>query len=239
MASVFLKAEWQNLLFANYIIDPAILQPHVPYGTELDMYEGVCYCSMVGFVFANTRVLGLKVPFHHTFEEVNLRFYVRYKEAGLWKRGVVFIKEIVPRFMISSIANMLYGEKYMTLPMKHHRVVKQEEIELEYSWKVNAHWNFLRATTATTPLPLLPGSAEEFITEHYWGFTTKGHNRTGTYQVDHPRWEIYPVSEYGCAINAAALYGTAFAEVLRTKPASVFVATGSAVEVMMGKNIGA
>ncbi|OLY92753.1 hypothetical protein SAMN05444008_10284 [Cnuella takakiae] len=237
MASGFLKAEWQNLLFANYAVDPNILLPYLPFGTELDFYKGVCYCSMVGFVFANTRVLGLKVPYHHTFEEVNLRFYVRYKDGEIWKRGVVFVKEIVPRFMISGIANMLYGEKYMTLPMKHYRVVKENAIELEYSWNIHGSWNYLHATTFLTAHPLIPGSQEAYITEHYWGYNARGNYRTGEYQVAHPRWDIYPVNDISCHIDAATLYGAAFTEVLQAKPASVFVATGSAVSVMMGKNI--
>src|SRR5450432_2463378 len=105
MSFVFLKAEWNNLIMASYTIEPALLKPYLPRYTELDFYNGNTYVSLVGFMFNNTRIPGMKIPFHVNFEEVNLRFYVRYKDNGEWKRGVVFIKEIVPKLAISYVAN--------------------------------------------------------------------------------------------------------------------------------------
>lgn len=237
MAGVFLTAEWQDLLFANYPVDPALLRPLLPYKTELDFFDGTCYCSMVGFLFANTRLLGVPVPFHQTFEEVNLRFYVRYNDGGNWKRGVVFVKEIVPRHMITLVANTLYGEHYTTHAMRHRRLVGKQGIDLEYAWKVKGVWNYLKAVTALDTTPIAPGSEAEFITEHYWGYTRKKENLSGEYGVAHPRWDIYPVNSYDCLIDAQTLYGPAFREVLQQQPSSVFVAKGSKVQVMQGKVI--
>ena len=115
----FLRAEWRKLALANYVIDPERLAPHVPAGTELDLWQGKCYLSLVGFMFVNTRLLGVKVPFHVNFEEVNLRFYVRRREGSEWRRGVVFIKEIVPKPALTWVANTIYREHYETLPMEH------------------------------------------------------------------------------------------------------------------------
>lgn len=237
VAGVFLSAEWKDLLFANYPVDPALLRPLLPYKTELDFYAGTCYCSMVGFLFAHTRLLGIPIPFHTTFEEVNLRFYVRYKDGNHWKRGVVFIKEIVPRHMITLVANTLYGEHYTTHAMRHSRVVEQAGIGLEYAWKVKGDWNFLKARTAPAAIPLPAGSEAEFITEHYWGYTRKNKQVSGEYGVVHPRWDIYPVHQYQCYIDAETLYGVGFREVLQQQPTSVFVAKGSVVQVLQGKTI--
>ncbi len=107
MAKTFLKAEWRKLVMANYAVDPALLMNYLPNKTELDFWNGTCYVSLVGFMFQNTKVMGIKIPFHVDFEEVNLRFYVRYKDAGEWKRGVVFIKEIVPKPMLKIVANTI------------------------------------------------------------------------------------------------------------------------------------
>src|SRR5687768_2327991 len=74
---VFLSARWQALAMLNWEIDPAVLEPLVPQGTELDFHDGKTYVSMVGFLFLDTRVLGWPVPLHRNFEEVNLRFYLR------------------------------------------------------------------------------------------------------------------------------------------------------------------
>jgi uncharacterized protein YqjF (DUF2071 family) len=75
--SRFLTAEWNNLLLLNYAVDPCLLERFVPAGTELDVFEGRNYLSLVGFEFNRSRIFGFAVPFHQAFEEVNLRFYVR------------------------------------------------------------------------------------------------------------------------------------------------------------------
>jgi uncharacterized protein YqjF (DUF2071 family) len=237
MAKPFLTAEWKNLLMANYAIDPAILQPYLPCQTELDSFNGMHYVSLVGFLFANTKVLGISFPFHRTFEEVNLRFYVRYKEAGEWKRGVVFLKEIVPKHIISFVANSLYGENYRTHPMKHDWKLTDKEIEVTYSWKAGGEWNYLNATANKNPEPLIAGSEEQFITEHYWGYTFINKTCSGTYQVLHPAWRMHKVSGYKIFCNAKELYGAAFAEALQQEPTSVFLAEGSAISVMKGAKI--
>jgi uncharacterized protein YqjF (DUF2071 family) len=77
MASTFLTAEWRKLIMAQYIVDPATLAPWLPSGVELDLYQGQCYVSLVGFLFDKVRIKGLPIPFHTRFEEINLRFYVR------------------------------------------------------------------------------------------------------------------------------------------------------------------
>jgi uncharacterized protein len=235
--SIFLTGEWQNLLMANYAIDPVQLRPYLPYKTELDAYYGVHYVSMVGFLFANTKVKGLSIPFHTQFEEVNLRFYVRYKDDGVWKRGVVFIKEIVPRRMITFVANTLYGEKYATHPMKHSYTVEDEKMKLAYYWKVGTEWNYLKATASAFVTAIPEGSIAEFITEHYWGYTSAGANCSGEYQVAHPRWQQHEVLEFESNIAVAPLYGNAFVEALSEKPRSVFVANGSPIRIMIGKKI--
>jgi uncharacterized protein YqjF (DUF2071 family) len=76
-ASPFLTARWIHLTMANYEVDRSLLQGLVPKGTELDLWSGRCFVSVVGFQFLDTRVLGFSVPFHRDFEEVNLRFYGR------------------------------------------------------------------------------------------------------------------------------------------------------------------
>jgi len=131
----FLKAEWRRLVLANYEVAPDVLKPYLPYRTELDIYDGICYVSLVGFMFKNTKVLGVKIPGHVNFEEVNLRFYVRFKEDGVWKRGVVFVKEIVPKHAITFVANNIYNEVYETRNMSHNWEKRENELFTAYRWK--------------------------------------------------------------------------------------------------------
>jgi uncharacterized protein len=237
MPKPFLTAEWRHLLMANYAIEPAVLKPYLPCNTELDTFNGTHYVSLVGFLFANTKVLGMSFPFHRTFEEVNLRFYVRYKEGTEWRRGVVFIKEIVPKQMIAFIANSLYGEKYARHPMKHHWQLNSEGFAVDYQWKVGTEWNYLKAVAEKDATPLVKGSEEEFITEHYWGYTFIDQRCAGTYQVAHPSWKVRKVNSYDIHCQTSVVYGQQFEAALSQNPTSVFLAEGSAVSVMKGTKI--
>jgi uncharacterized protein YqjF (DUF2071 family) len=237
MSTNFLKAEWRNLLMANYAINPYILKPYVPAHTELDTFDGLHYVSLVGFLFTNTKIRGISFPLHKTFEEVNLRFYVRYKENGQWKRGVVFIKEIVPKRMITFVANTLYKEKYVTHPMHHQWETTEKELKVSYRWKVKNEWNWLSAIAEKEAKPVQEGSAEEFITEHYWGYTQINATCTGQYQVEHPKWNIHKVKEYHVNCNIVDLYGSSFIAPLSNPPLSVFLAEGSVIQVMKGNKV--
>ena len=119
--TVFLTAEWRDLVMLNYEVDPRVLDKYVPCGTVLDSFLGKTYVSLVGFRFCRTKLFGsLAVPLHSDFDEVNLRFYVRRKEGDENRRGVVFIAEIVPKQAVAMVARLIYGENYVCLPMKHH-----------------------------------------------------------------------------------------------------------------------
>lgn len=238
MAFTFLTAEWRQLIFANYPIDRRVLEPLVPIGTELDEFNGVCYGSLVGFYFQNVKMLGaLPVPFHTEFEEFNLRFYVRRKTATGWQRGVVFVKEIVPKAAITLVANTLYGEPYETRSMRHTWQTGGDTQQIQYDWKVGRNWNYIRVAADLTGTPAPDGSEEQFITEHYWGYTRRSGNKTSEYEVVHPKWSIFPVHDYDVRCDVPALYGSAFAPFFTGPPSSVFLADGSPVAIRSGATI--
>jgi uncharacterized protein YqjF (DUF2071 family) len=168
-SSVFLRADWRWLVVLNFTVDRAALAPLVPAGTELDLWHGDAIASMVGFRFLNTRVLGVPIPFHTDFDEVNLRFYVRREVRGELRRGVVFVKEIVPRHAIAWVARTIYGEKYVTHPMRHR--VEPEAGTFSYEWNAYGQWNRLAASTTGAPAELATGSEAEFTLEHYYGYS--------------------------------------------------------------------
>lgn len=234
MAKTFLTAEWRNLLMANYAVDPTVLKKYLPCKTELDEFNGVHYASLVGFLFKDTKVGGISFPFHRTFEEVNLRFYVRFKKGDDWKRGVVFVKEIVPKRMITFVANTIYNEKYATHKMKHEWMHKEEELQVAYYWKTGNDWNYLKAVAEAKPQPIQEGSEEAFITEHYWGYTFISDSCTGEYEVAHPKWNVHPVKSFDIKCDVQHLYGADFAAALSAQPVSVFLAEGSPVKVLKG-----
>jgi len=232
----FLSAEWRHLAMLNYAVDPEILKPLLPHSTELDFFNGTTFLSLVGFRFLNTRVLGCAFPFHRHFDEVNLRFYVRQKRDDGWRRGVVFIKEIVPRQAIAFLARTIYGEPYVALPMRHKIEKGDSRLNVEFSWRRSGSWESVEVQAQGKAAPLQPGSQEEFITEHYWGFT-KVRSGCNAYQVEHPRWNVWNASKSRFTANVKSLYGEQYVEALSAKPQSAFIAEGSPVIVRVHSQI--
>ncbi len=237
----FLSAEWRYLAMINYEIDPAILLPYVPSRTELDSWNGKTFVSMVGFLFLHTRVLGLSIPFHQNFEEVNLRFYVRRRGAEDWRRGVVFIKEIVPKRAVAAVARAFYGENYVAMPMRHHMEMQCGELRpngsVQYAWRCKGRWNHLRVKTRGDLQTWVARSQEEFITEHYWGYAAQRNGSSKEYRVEHPPWRLWQVRESSLDCDTTELYGHEFRESLRSAPSSAFLAEGSPVIVRRGLRI--
>lgn len=238
----FLTAHWKHLVMINYEVDRSILLPHLPAETVLDTWNGRYYASMVGFLFLKTAVLGMPIPFHRNFEEVNLRFYVRRLGPEGWRRGVVFVREIVPRWAIATVARVAYNENYIAMPMRH-RVDLDAAADggagsVEYGWRHERRWHHLRATTTGRPMPLVEGSEEEFIAEHYWGYTAQRDGTTMEYRVEHPPWRVWSTSDAALDCDVQRIYGAPFAEAFASKPRSAFVAEGSEIIVRRGERIG-
>lgn len=233
----FLSAEWRNLVMVNYEIDPATLAPLLPRGCVLDSRAGRVFVSVVGFQFFRTRVRGVPILFHQNFEEVNLRFYVRREAAGTWRRGVVFVRELVPRRAIAWVARWVYGENYVALPMRHEVDAFRGEgrTTASYEWRRRGVWEGLRASFFGTPALAPEESDEAFITEHYWGYAGGPSRVTLEYQVEHPRWRVWQAETASLECDVASLYGPEYVEALSGRPGSAFVAEGSPVLVRRGR----
>jgi uncharacterized protein YqjF (DUF2071 family) len=240
---VFLSARWQALAMINFAIDPALLQPLVPKGTTLDFFGGVAYLSVVGFLFRDTRLLGLPVPWHINFEEVNLRFYVQRTVGHEVRRGVCFVRELVPRFAIANVARWTYNEPYLALPMMSEvdlaAITAQEDSaefhsakshSVGYGWKLRG-WNAFKIRTQGPRSSMSPGSLEEFIAEHYWGYCRQRDGGTVEYEVEHPPWNVWQATADAWQGDVPGSYGEPWATALRQLPSSAFLADGSAVKV--------
>jgi uncharacterized protein YqjF (DUF2071 family) len=214
----------------NFEVDPAVLASRLPPGTELDFFAGRTFVSLVGFLFEQTRVFGIPVPFHRNFEEVNLRFYVRRFADGGWRRGVVFVRELVPRAAIANIARTFYGEPYEAVPMSHELEQGGGRFRARYGWKHAGKAQFIEVSAREQAQAIVAGSPEEFIAEHYWGYTGRP-NGVQEYEVQHPVWQIHPGLGASVQVEVARLYGAEFVPALSTVPASCFVAVGSDVAV--------
>ena len=224
-------------MLLNYEVAPALLAPRIPAGTEIDLFEGRVFVSLVGFRFLQTVVRRIAVPFHRDFDEVNLRFYVHRCAAGVVKRGVVFIQEIVPRRAIAAVARWVYHENYRALPMSHVVIDEGTGPRVEYSWRLGPVSNRLAASAAGAARAMVEGSLEQFIAEHYWGYCAQPDGGTMEYHVAHPPWRVWDVTSAEFSGDAGALYGAEFAAVLSRPPDSAILAEGSPVTVYAGNKL--
>ena len=235
---IFLSAEWRDLAILNYEVDPRLLDRYVPPGTVLDSFQEKTYASLVGFRFCRTRLFGfLPVPFHSNFVEVNLRFYVRRRERGEIRRGVVFIAEIVPRRAVAIAARLSYGENYFRLPMKHSVSAGESEMAAAYRWQLNGQWCGLAAQARGIPAQPAEGSFEQFIAEHYWGYSARRNGSGLEYRVSHAPWAIWTNTDAKFTGDASALYGVELGRILERPPHSAFLAAGSPVIVYKGEEV--
>jgi uncharacterized protein YqjF (DUF2071 family) len=229
----FLTAQWKDLVMANYEVAPELLENRVPKGTTLDFHEGKLFVSLVGFMFLDTRVLKIPVPFHINFEEVNLRFYVKRETATETRRGVVFVKEIVPRYAIATVARVLYGEPYECWKMWHTKT----ETEIGYGWRKGDCVNEIKVEIDEDLGVPATGSHGEFIIEHYWGYTRRGDARCDEYKVEHPKWELFSVKNEEINVDFGRTYGDEFAFLKNQKPFSILLAKGSEIAVYKGEKL--
>ena len=231
----FLTAEWNDLLMLNYAVDASLLERFVPSGTELDVFEGKTYLSLVGFEFNRSRLLGFTAPFHQAFEEVNLRFYVRRSS----RRGVVFIRELVPRYAVAAVARFVFNENYSCVPISHHVQTDAEGnlVQAEYTWGSGPDRCSMKIETEGASFLPPDGSASQFITEHYWGYAAQPGGGCLEYEVQHPQWRVRTAKQIGFSGNAVGLYGTEIAQALMRNPDTGFLAKGSPVTVFKGARI--
>jgi uncharacterized protein YqjF (DUF2071 family) len=239
IAPSFLTAEWRFLAMLNWEVERAFLHPFVPAGTELDDWNGRVYASVVGFLFRKTRVLGIPAPFHGEFEEVNLRFYVRRKTREGIRRGVVFVKELVPRRLVALIARRVFHENYVAVPMAHELKFRPDGSpdEVRYSWSHAGENTCLRLATRPGLRPLAAGSVEEFLAEHYFGYVRRPGAGSGEYAVEHPRWQAWAAEEARLDGDVTSLTGAALAPALGRNPDVAFLAAGSAVRVRRARKV--
>jgi uncharacterized protein len=213
----------------NYEIDPRALARWVPTGIELDSWHNRTFISFVGFRFLATRCLGVPIPFHRNFEELNLRFYVRRQAGNEVRRGVVFLRELVPRRAIAAVARVIYNEPYQAVPMRS-RIDWSATPEVEYAWRVRGRWHTLGARAMGCAAVPPPESLEAFITEHYWGYTRQRDGATAEYRVAHPPWHVWDTMNVRLDADLQAMHGGDLAHLL-VAPVSSFIADGSPVSV--------
>lgn len=261
----FLTAHWSNLLLLNFAVPAESIARLVPRGTEPDLHDGQAYISIVGFRFHAVRLFGVPIPGHTRFPEINLRYYVRRTLGAETRRGVVFVREIVPRRAVALTANWLYHENYIARRMRSDICMAGTELSVgdtvEYAWQTGCswplrgcswplggrplrgqlqkerRWNRLAARVAA-PLELPPpGSLEEFLVEHFWGYARARDGTTREYRVIHDPWHVAPADNIAWDCDVAATYDAPLAKYLTQPPTNALIAAGSPIQLFRGRRV--
>ncbi len=227
----FLTAKWENLIMVNYEVPPAVLEKYLPKGVELDLFNNKAYVSLVGFLFKDVKIFKVPIPLLGTFEEVNLRFYVKRIVNNKTYRGVVFINETVPYKAVAVVANLLYKEHYVVIPTRHKWSENAISKTIRYDWLVKNKWNTIEVIAKSEARNMIEGSFEEFIFEHYIGYSKVSDTSTESYNINHPKWKTYQVMNADVKCNFEDNYGKDFAFLDHSIPEALFLAEGSDISV--------
>lgn len=223
-----IHAEWRKLLFINYIIEPDVLAPYLPFHTKPALWDDKCYVSLVGFLFQKVRMAGIPFPGHTHFIEINLRFYVRSQFKNEWRHGVVFIREFVSLPIVTFIAKRIARENYQTIPVRHTIQENADDLFVNYSMEKSGWHSFEAHCQPVLQLPE-ENSPEDFLMMQHWGYTKVNEQKTHEYYVEHPPWKIYPLKKYSVQVDFGEVYGPQFSFLSKQEPALVFFAEGSPI----------
>lgn len=234
----FLSARWSNLCLFTYPVPPAVLEKRLPPGLELDTREGQAFVSLVAFDFLDTRVLGVGWPGYRNFAELNLRFYVRRRRSPAEsaaqtppERGVVFVREFVPRRLVARMARSIYNEPYLAAPLVSSVRDEPDKITVEHRLTFAGRTHTMSMTGSKPAFRPGETGVEHFFKEHHWGYGTGRNGRLLRYRVEHPVWDVYPVQSWSVDLDWAAVYGPEWAFLAGAQPYSTVLAAGSAIQV--------
>lgn len=230
-ARTLITANWKNLVSANYIVNPKLLQKHLPFGTELDYFNGNCYVSLVAFKYTQTQLNKISIPFHSEFEEVNLRIYVKKKIApNKYQYGVAFPKLFFPKKALTLYAKLVYKEDYSTLKMKYLHETMENNFFLKYSIK-NHIWHDIKIIAEKTPSIPLIGSSDEYFNKHFWGYSRVNDSTSTEYELIRDEWSVHKINEWDIKVDFKSLFGDDFDFLKHLKPESITLSNGSKVEI--------
>ena len=231
MPRPFLTADWRDVVLVTYEVDPALLLPHVPAGSELDTPDavpGLHLVSLVAFTFAKTRIFGVPLPTAQEFGEVNVRFYVRRGAM----RAAVFLREFVPSPLVVAGARLRYRQPYALARISHLVERTGDEVVVRTRFfRPGVHGGIVVRAMDRLEIPAA-SSVEHFLKEHYWGFDRGWRGRSFRYRVDHPVWRTYPVVAAEVGLDPGMLLGGPWAAVdWSARRHSVVLAEGSSATV--------
>jgi uncharacterized protein len=181
---------WQDLLFAHWRVDEALLREHVPPQIPLDTWDGDAWIGVTPFVVTGARLrFTLPAPGLARFPEINVRTYATVDgKPGIW----FFSLDAASRLAVE-VARRVYRVPYFPARMSarrdgdrirySHRRTQPDAPRAEFEAEYGPTGPVDRAS---------PDSWEFWACERYCLYTLDGQERVLRADIHHPPWPLQP-----------------------------------------------
>jgi hypothetical protein len=178
---------WRDLLFAHWTVAPEVVGARLPDRLAVDTFERDAYLGVVPFRMG---IGPAGLPFRLTFDELNLRTYVRGPDGG---RGVYFFNLDADDRLGVAAARRLFRLPYY----RAETSVRREGGEVRFRSR-RTHPDAPPARFDATYGPdgpsftPEPGSLEAFLVERYRFYAVDDRRRVYRGDIDHGPWSLRP-----------------------------------------------
>jgi hypothetical protein len=231
---LLLACQWREAVLVNYEIDPKVLQPLVPPGTQLDLYESAGLITLIAR--RSTGIAPHGWPrLTRSFNEVLLRFYVKRTTLDTTRHGVCVIRQFVSRRGPTWLMARLLDWPIRRLPIERKTrgfgAVDMSVLPAaEFRWRLGGQWNHVRASARSTRSRPQPGTKEHFVLTPTFAYSARG-CKLGEYCVHLAPSAVWDASSASVECDFSELFGSHFQRRLGRRPTSVFLIRGNEVKV--------
>lgn len=211
---------WRHITFLHWRVDPDVVRPLLPLGTEPDVFDGAAHVGLVAFRVTWVRMgTGPLLPFGNSFDEINVRTYA---VDGLGRRSVVFLS-----LDVSAPLAVLAARLGLRLPF----FLAELSVDTRgntVTYRCRRRWPGRDAPRSATSVRVgsvlrEPTELDRFLTAR-WGMHFSWCGHTVHLGNTHPSWSLHRAELLELTDELVAAAGL---PVLGTAPVSVRYASGT------------
>lgn len=188
-------ADWTEMVFIHYAVDPFVLRRAVPPDLKIDLYDGRAYVSLVAFTqrrlrfWRGGRFAALLTAPLATHEFLNLRTYVHADG----QRAIFFLSEWIPNRLAVLIGPRAYGLPYRLARVKYRDDFDRASVAGHVSTALGREFRFRGRYERMCPaVAAEPKTLAYFLLERYAAFTFRN-GILRRFEIDHEPWPQTPL----------------------------------------------
>lgn len=184
-----MRQNWRNVLFLHWPVELRSLRLFIPSALEIDTFDGVAWLGVVLLETVGTYARGLPfVSIAPTFQGVNVRTYVRYKN----KPGLYFLSLDANHWSTYTVAR-----KWFRLPYYPAQITIEEK-ERGFDFQSTRKGTRVSFEGSHTPIrgskTTEKGTLEHWLTERYCQYSTMNDRDMYSSEILHAPWSLQPVN---------------------------------------------